>query len=188
MSRSQAAKKFDAAFVLRKFSVSAFIVFTFVAYAIHERGINPDGSAPVTTPLRTSPNSPAAAQQPNPVPTNPVPIVNPTAILPTDVPAVPVVANGQYKDGQYTGTSANAYYGEVQVKAIIQGGKITDVQFLSWPSDRRTSQRINAQAMPYLTTEAVQAQSAQVDIISGATLTSEAFIASLQSSLDSAKG
>jgi uncharacterized protein with FMN-binding domain len=60
------------------------------------------------------------------------------------------------------------------------------VQFLQYPSDRRTSQRINSIAMPYLRQEAIQAQSAQVDIISGATLTSEGFQASLQSALQAA--
>jgi len=80
------------------------------------------------------------------------------------------------------------FYGLVQVKAVIQQGKIADVQFLQYPNDRRTSIRINNIAMPYLVTEAIQAQSAQVDIISGATLTSEAFAESLQSALATAKG
>jgi uncharacterized protein with FMN-binding domain len=76
----------------------------------------------------------------------------------------------------------------VQVKAVIQAGKIADVQFLQYPNDRRTSIRINNIAMPYLITEAIQAQSAQVDVISGATLTSQAFAQSLQSALATAKG
>jgi uncharacterized protein with FMN-binding domain len=92
-----------------------------------------------------------------------------------------------YKDGQYTGDVADAYYGNVQVKAVIKGGKITDVQFLDYPQDRRTSVMINTQAMPYLKTEAIQAQSAQVDIVSGATQTSKAFIESLGTALSKAK-
>jgi uncharacterized protein with FMN-binding domain len=75
----------------------------------------------------------------------------------------------------------------VQVQATIQGGKLTDVQFLEYPTDRRTSQEINNIAVPYLQQEALQAQSARVDIVSGATLTSEAFMMSLQNALDSAK-
>jgi uncharacterized protein with FMN-binding domain len=74
----------------------------------------------------------------------------------------------------------------VQVQATVQNGKIADVQFLQYPSDRRTSQQINAFAMPYLQQEAIQAQSANVNIISGATLTSEGFAMSLQSALASA--
>lgn len=106
----------------------------------------------------------------------------PTALPPTATPS------GLYTDGQYTGDPADAFYGTVQVEAIIQNGQITDVQFLDYPHDRRTSQRINSIAMPYLTSEAVQAQSAYVNIISGATLTSEAFAQSLQSALNKAHG
>lgn len=92
-----------------------------------------------------------------------------------------------YKDGEYTGITADAYYGNVQVKAVIQGGRVTDVQFLDYPRDRRTSVLINSQTMPYLKTEAIRAQNAQVNIISGATLTSQAFIQSLHSALDKAR-
>jgi uncharacterized protein with FMN-binding domain len=58
---------------------------------------------------------------------------------------------------------------------------------LLYPNDRRTSIRINATAVPDLQQEAIQAQSANVDIISGATLTSQAFVQSLQVALNSAK-
>jgi uncharacterized protein with FMN-binding domain len=74
----------------------------------------------------------------------------------------------------------------VQVQAKVQNGKITAVQFLQYPTDRRTSQQINAIAVPYLQQEAIQAQSANVDIVSGATLTSEGFQMSLQSALANA--
>ena len=79
-------------------------------------------------------------------------------------------------------------WGYVQVQATIQNGKISDVQFVQYPSDRRTSRSINSIADPMLQQEAIQAQSANVDIISGATLTSEGFQMSLQSALDQARG
>lgn len=101
--------------------------------------------------------------------------------------AANAVPSGPVKDGTYTGSEVDAYYGLVKVQATIQGGKITDVQFLEYPNDRRTSVRINSIAVPDLQQEAIQAQTANVDIVSGATLTSEAFIASLQSALDAAK-
>ncbi len=75
----------------------------------------------------------------------------------------------------------------MQVQATIQSGKIANVQFLEFPSDRRTSVEINNVAVPYLEQEAVQAQSANVDVISGATLTSEAFMMSLQNALELGK-
>jgi uncharacterized protein with FMN-binding domain len=61
------------------------------------------------------------------------------------------------------------------------------VTFLQYPNDRRTSVRINQQVMPWLQSEAVQAQNANVDIITGATLTSEAFAQSLQAALSNAR-
>lgn len=92
-----------------------------------------------------------------------------------------------YANGSYTGSPADAYYGIIQVKAVIQNGKLADVQFLQYPNDRDTSRSINGQAMPLLTQEAIQAQGAQVDGISGATETSIAFVQSLASALSQAK-
>lgn len=93
----------------------------------------------------------------------------------------------RYIDGSYTGIPADAYYGTVQVKAVVQNGKLVDVTFLQHPSDRSTSRAINNQAMPMLTQEAIVAQSAQVDGVSGATFTSQAFQQSLASALVLAK-
>jgi len=92
-----------------------------------------------------------------------------------------------YKDGSYTGSVDDAQWGFVQVKAIIQNGKITDVQFLQYPNDRNRSIEINNYADPQLTSEAIQAQSANVDVITGATDSSDAFIQSLTDALSQAK-
>lgn len=94
--------------------------------------------------------------------------------------------NPNFKDGQYTGNVTDAFYGNVQVKVSINAGKITDVVFLDYPKDRRTSQMISNQAMPILKQEAIIAQNANVDIISGATQTSDAFRESLQSAINKA--
>lgn len=94
---------------------------------------------------------------------------------------------GQYADGSYTGTPADAYYGTVQVKTIIKNGALADIQFLQYPSDRSTSRYINSRAIPLLFQEAITAQSARVDGVSGATFTSEAFTQSLDSALAQAK-
>ncbi|HVW71895.1 MAG TPA: FMN-binding protein [Candidatus Paceibacterota bacterium] len=90
---------------------------------------------------------------------------------------------GQYADGSYTGTAANAYYGYVQVKAVISGGKLTAVDILQYPNDRSTSRYINSQALPYLEQEAIAAQSANINTISGASDTSAAFKESLSAAL-----
>ena len=85
------------------------------------------------------------------------------------------------------GSVADAHWGYIQVKAIIQKGKIADVQFLQYPNDRNRSVMINEYADPQLTSEAIQAQNANVDIITGATDSSEAFIQSLSDALSQAK-
>lgn len=96
-------------------------------------------------------------------------------------------SNPHYKDGTYTGPVEDAFYGNVQVQTTISGGKITDVQFLKYPHDALRSMAINTIAMPNLKQEAIIAQNAQVDVVSGATDTSNAFIQSLQSALVQAK-
>ena len=182
--------------ILRKFALSAFVVFAFVAYALHKPFSSSDGKVgmslptpqvqvtqqlfPTSTESGTAPTSTAPI---DPMQAPPLPTL--TQPLPTETLAL---AQGQYKDGSYTGPEVDALYGLVQVKTVIRNGKIADVQFLEYPSDRRTSVRINSYAVPYLQQEAIQAQSANVDIITGATLTSEAFIMSLQSALANAKG
>lgn len=92
-----------------------------------------------------------------------------------------------YKDGQYTGSTADAQWGNIQVKAIIKNGKITDVQFLQYPNNHNRSVDINSYADPQLTSEAIQAQNANVDIVTGATDSSDAFMQSLSDALSQAK-
>jgi uncharacterized protein with FMN-binding domain len=91
-----------------------------------------------------------------------------------------------YRDGAYAGASVDAYYGIVQVRANIQHGRLASVEVLQYPADRRTSRRINDEALPILESEAISAQSARVDIVSGATLTSKAYLRSLNSALGQA--
>jgi uncharacterized protein with FMN-binding domain len=168
----------DLTQTLKKVVLSGFVVLSFVAYAIHDRLTGSNSTASNQDNLVPQPasgnskgsngtsSSSTVANQVTPVPTN--------------------TPQGAYRDGQYTGPVTDAFYGNVQVQAIIQGGKITDVKWLDFPHDRRTSQEINQQATPWLTQETIQAQSAQVDFISGATLTSQAFVQSLQAALSQA--
>ena len=91
-----------------------------------------------------------------------------------------------YKDGTYTGSVADAYYGSVQVSVTISGGRITNVNFLQYPNTHQVSVIINQQAMPYLKQEAIKSQTYNVQVISGATFTSQAFVQSMQSALNKA--
>lgn len=92
-----------------------------------------------------------------------------------------------YKDGTYTGDAVDAFYGLVQVKATIQNGRLTDITPLLYPNDHENSIRISNESLPILIQEAIQIQSADVDIVSGATQTSEGFQSSLSSALLKAK-
>jgi|SRR5579884_691583 len=115
---------------------------------------------------------------------------NISQIIPTGNPTTTTETqqtSGNYKDGSYTGSVADAFYGPLQVKVTIQNGKITDVEFLQYPNDRGESVEINTQAMPLLKQEAITAQSANVDIITGATQTSQAFLQTLGSALAQAR-
>ena len=96
-------------------------------------------------------------------------------------------SSASYKDGSYTGSVADAFYGNLQVQVTISGGKITDIAFLQAPNDNPNSQYINQQADPMLKQEAIQAQSANVNTITGATDSSQAFVQSLAAALNQAK-
>lgn len=97
--------------------------------------------------------------------------------------AFAAAAPGRWVDGTYTGQSASAYYGDIQVQVVIQNGAIAAFKLMSYPSHTGTSIAINRQALPILAQEVVTAQSTQVDIVSGATLSSEAFLQSVASAL-----
>lgn len=91
------------------------------------------------------------------------------------------------QDGTYTGTASVTRFGNVQVRVTIAGGKITDVTALQLTDAEGRSVQISAQAAPLLRQEALTAQSASIDTVSGATYTSDGYIQSLQSALDQAK-
>ncbi|MEU5789644.1 FMN-binding protein [Micromonospora purpureochromogenes] len=77
--------------------------------------------------------------------------------------------------------------GRVQVQAHISGGRITDITPLAVPNVNNRDREINKRAVPQLRAEALAAQSAQIDVVSGATATSEGYTKSLQAALDSAQ-
>ena len=100
-------------------------------------------------------------------------------------PAGVTGTKGSYT-GQITGSAVQIPFGTVQVQVTFQAGKITDVQAIQMPSNQRHSAEISSAVAPMLHDEVLQAQSAQVNTISGATYTSQGYIQSLQSALDQA--
>jgi uncharacterized protein with FMN-binding domain len=101
----------------------------------------------------------------------------------------PTPASGGSKTGQnvvVNGTVAQTRWGPVQVQVRIAGGKISEVTVLQQPNGNRRDVEINSYALPVLHDEVLNAQSAQIDTVSGATVTSNGYIQSLQSALDTA--
>lgn len=151
---------------MKRYFLSSLVVIFFIAYSFYKRSLSTE--MPVLPAPQNNTNNSVASQA-------------------TQTPPTAITATALYKDGIYIGDTADAFYGNIQVKATISGGKISNIQFLQFPNDRDTSIAINQQADPILAQEAIQTQSAQVDIVSGATDSSNAFIQSLQSALNKAK-
>ncbi|HZW43499.1 MAG TPA: FMN-binding protein [Dermatophilaceae bacterium] len=86
----------------------------------------------------------------------------------------------------YTGGVASTRWGPVQVRITVRGGKVTRAQAVQYPQGRSQDAQINSYALPILDQEVVQKQSASIDTISGATVTSDGYLQSLQSAIDQA--
>ncbi len=184
---------------MKKRTLYFSVIFLYLAYIVYQK--TSFAATPVVLPPKLSQSIPVINSSPVVATTTPPPAAQPaSAPAPAQTakpsapksapPAAPAPApkpKGLYADGQYNGSVADAYYGNVQVAVTVSGGKISNVQFLDYPHDRSTSREINSQAMPYLIQEALQAQNANVDVISGATFTSQAFVESLASALAKAK-
>jgi uncharacterized protein with FMN-binding domain len=153
---------------MKKLALSILVIAIFLAYSYHQR--HDDGASVQVSQHRTASSTTAQPAQSNQQATT----------------APSTASSGRYKNGTYTGSVTDAFYGNVQVQAAVNNGKLANVQFLQYPSDRQTSRDINSQAMPMLITEAIQAQSGRVDTITGATDTSLAFIESLTAALSHA--
>lgn len=146
-------------------------------------------TAPATTALATPTVAPQAVAAPTAAPVA-------TAAPPSHSrPLVHLVAHYSqarsghgYRDGTFTGPSSSAYWGWVQVQAVIRGGNLVDVRVLRYPSDRSTSRRIAHIALPRLAREVIRAQSTRVHAVSGATLDSRAFLRSMHGALRRAAG
>lgn len=95
-------------------------------------------------------------------------------------------ASGSTASGTFLGAVAQTRYGPVQVRIVVSDGTITDVTAPQLTGADGRSVAISAQAAPVLRQEALQAQSAQIQAVSGATFTSEGYTTSLQSAIDQA--
>lgn len=86
----------------------------------------------------------------------------------------------------YTGDVASTRWGDVQVSITVTDGKITAVDVPVYPTENGKDRQINARALPTLVQETISNQGADIDMVSGATVTSDGYLESLQSALDQA--
>lgn len=180
---------------MKKLLLSIFIMGSFGFYVLYQSQINSLTTFVAPEPVVASKNNSLVVstdQNKTIIPvknvyTPPVIVTPKPTPVKTSTPISIPKKNGIYNDGTYTGSVADAYYGNVQVEVVITNNRISNVKFLDYPQDRSTSRRINSSAMPRLTQEAIQAQSANVNGVSGASDTSAAFKQSLTSALADAR-
>lgn len=176
---------------MRKFLVGSVIALTFTAYALYMRSgtskvirDTQDNNQNITNhSFPTSSAQKVSSTPPAPTP-SPTPSLTPA---PTPTPNAAPQSVSQHKNGTYNGSVEDAFYGNIQVQITINGGRLTNVVFLQYPNDRDRSIEINSRAMPILKSQAISTQSAKVDGVSGATDTSDAFVASLTTALSKAR-
>jgi hypothetical protein len=85
-----------------------------------------------------------------------------------------------------TGNVAQTRWGPVQVRLTVSAGRIVAADAVQYPNGNGTDQQINSYALPVLAREVLAAQSARIDLVSGATVTSDGYVTSLQSAIDRA--
>jgi len=85
-----------------------------------------------------------------------------------------------------TGEVAQTEWGPVQVRLTVTADRIVAADAVQYPNGNGMDARINSYALPVLAREVLAAQNAGIDLVSGATVTSDGYVASLQSAIDRA--
>jgi len=106
------------------------------------------------------------------------------AASPTPTPTLTPTAKASA--ASFTGAVADTRWGPVQVRITVLSGRITASQAVQYPQGNGRDAQINGYALPILDQEVVQSQTASIDTISGATVTSDGYLQSLQSAIDQA--
>jgi uncharacterized protein with FMN-binding domain len=123
---------------------------------------------------KTTPHTVTALGSSQAAPEEPSPSTSGATPAPT--PSGPVA-------GTFSGRVVTTIFGDTQVRVVVSGGHVSDVQAVQLPYDRPRSALISNYAAPILRSEAISAQSARIDVVSGATFTSEAYAQSLETAL-----
>ncbi len=146
------------------------------SYRTSTVGLHSAGAVPVlTTPAPKTTSAPGATTTPAPVKTASGATATPKATATTPAASQTV-----------QGSVAQTRWGDVQVTLTVTSGKIVAVDVPAYPNGNFRDQEINARALPELVQETLAAQSAQIDSVSGATVTSDGYVESLQAALDAA--
>jgi uncharacterized protein with FMN-binding domain len=138
----------------------------------------PVASAPVVP--SSTPSTPSSGSTSTGTTTAPA---GATATTPSSSAAAPSSASASKT---VTGDAVDTRFGPVQVRITVVNGTITAVEAVDYPQNNPRDAQINAYAIPQLNSEALAAKSASIDMVSGATYTSEGYLGSLQSALDQA--
>jgi uncharacterized protein with FMN-binding domain len=115
------------------------------------------------------------------------PAVTTATATATATPAATAASSGSSSSGASdtaTGDAVDTQYGAAQVRVTVVDGKITKIEALQLQGNEPRSVEISSSAEPVLQQEALTAQSADIDAVSGATFTSASYAQSLQSALD----
>ena len=143
-------------------------------------------ATPTTSAATTAAPTPSTAVAATALtPNSPAATVTPTSAAAT--PTTVAASTTGLADGTYAGSTDTNKWGPVQVQITVSGGQLTKVVALQTPTDDRKSITINQRATPTLASEALSAQGADIDTVSGATYTSESYATSLQSAIDLAR-
>lgn len=130
-----------------------------------------------------APQASTAAEPASPDPTTP----QATTSAPTASTAPSATSPSTGQDGTYRGDVVSTRYGAVEVDITVSNGQITNVDVPQYPDSNPRDQAINSRAIPQLVSETLAAQGAQIDLVSGATYTSDGYVQSLQAALDRAQ-
>jgi len=154
-------------------------------------GVTPATDAPADTGAPAQEPASSTATLPRTTPTTAKGgVATPTTSAVRPAGPTGTAASGSATAASCTGTAVNGptvntRWGPVQVAAVFDASKkLCDVKVLQYPSDHSKSVRINQRALPILRQEVLAAQSTDINIVSGATITSDAYAQSLQSILD----
>lgn len=147
-------------------AIASTLAVMFLLFSYRTSSIGPSTGGAATGSAHVVPSSPSGASGPAPAPA-------PGSSAPSVSAPVKV-------DGKLVQTG----YGPIVVEIVVTGNKITDAQAITYPDAAGRTRSINTNAIPILRNETLQAQSAKIDGVSGATHTTDGYVASLQSALD----